>query len=91
MFASDYSNNRVLVFELDDNHDLLDYTADYVLGQTDFTSLGSGVSASTMYRPWGLSYDSVSSTLFVADTGNNRVLVFDLSGGIDEVGMEGVE
>ncbi|MBT3949191.1 DUF2341 domain-containing protein [Candidatus Parcubacteria bacterium] len=86
LFISDYNNNRVLVFNLDDNHDLLDYTADYVFGQTDFTSFESGLSTSTMDSPLGLEYDSVSSTLFVSDSANNRVLVFDLNGGLEQGG-----
>jgi hypothetical protein len=31
-------NNRISVWELNEDHTLVDYTADYVLGQNDFTS-----------------------------------------------------
>jgi len=47
-----------------------------VLGQPDFTSNSSGTTATAMAYPEGLFIDS-SDRLWVADTGNNRVLRFD--------------
>ena len=36
MFVADSSNNRVLVFNLDSSNQVIDYTADFVLGQSNF-------------------------------------------------------
>lgn len=47
-----------------------------VLGQTSLDVGGSGISASQMNTPSGIALDS-SGKLWVADTGNNRVLRFD--------------
>lgn len=77
LFVSDLANNRVLVFDLNlGGGDY--YTADYVLGQPDFTSSSSGVTQTTMSQPTGLAYDDSNSRLFVSDHGNNRVLVYDV-------------
>jgi sugar lactone lactonase YvrE len=84
LFVSDIGNNRVLIFDLSggitNNMD-----ASYVLGQADFTSGGSDTNAKGFYMAGiggGLAYDTNNNRLFVADTYNNRVLIFDLSGGI---------
>lgn len=79
LFVSDYNNNRVLVFNLAADNTLTDYGADYVLGQTTF-STGSGVTTDYGLRnPAGLAYDSAGNRLFVADLTNNRVLVYDVA------------
>jgi len=63
-----------------------------VLGQTSLDVGGSGTSASQMNSPGGLALDS-SGRLWVADTGNNRVLRFDnalsKSNGTDADGVLG--
>ena len=75
LFVSDFDDNRVLVF---DTETIVDGEAAInVLGQTDFISLMSGLSASTFTNPRGVVYDSDGERLFVVDGGNNRVLVFD--------------
>ncbi|MEK9208807.1 MAG: hypothetical protein AAB910_01880, partial [Patescibacteria group bacterium] len=38
LFVTDWYNNRVLVFNLDTSNALIDRTADFVLGQTNFTA-----------------------------------------------------
>ncbi|MBI4433979.1 NHL repeat-containing protein [Candidatus Uhrbacteria bacterium] len=75
---------RVLVFNLTSANALTDTTADYVLGQTNFSILNSGGLSQSAFNaaPNGLTFDTSNSRLFVSDSGNNRVLVFDLSGGI---------
>ncbi len=83
LFASDYNNSRVLVYNLTSSNAIPtgsgSHTASYVLGQPNFYS-GSGATAqSGMEGPAGLAYDSVNQRLFVADTENNRVLVFNTS------------
>ena len=54
--------------------------ADYVLGQADFTGdapdRGGAQGAETMSGPHGLY--ATAEQLYVADTGNNRILIFDL-------------
>ncbi len=49
--------------------------ADVVVGQPDFTSSAFGTSATSMNQPVGVASDGVR--LFVADWGNNRVLIFN--------------
>lgn len=50
-----------------------DATADAVLGQSDFASSASGLSASSLNLPSAVAVDS-GGRLWVADTDNNRVL-----------------
>jgi len=71
----DYYNNRVLVwntFPTSNNQN-----ADLVLGQSDFTGFLSGTSATTLNGPFGGVFVSPTGQLFVTDTGNNRVLVWN--------------
>ncbi len=79
LFVSDDQNHRVLVHTLDSNNDLIDYEADYVLGQSNFNTKTQATTQSGMSAPQGLAYDYENDYLFVTDGGNNRVLVFDLS------------
>ncbi len=79
MFLVDMANNRVLVFNLASDNTIDHYNADYVLGQPDFRSNNSGTTASTLYSPNALAYDSTGQRLFVADWNNSRVLVFDVT------------
>ncbi len=88
LFVSDgYSaNNRILVFDLSGGiTDGMD--ASWVLGQEDFTSNGDDTTADTFDSNGGINFDSANNRLFVGDYGNDRVLVFDLSGGITD-GMD---
>ena len=82
LIVADASNNRVLIW----NHiPTTNFTpADHVLGQGDFTHNNSNddlqtgatvTSARTLNYPYFL--DSNGTQLFVADNGNNRVLVWD--------------
>lgn len=84
LFVSDGDNNRVLVFNLDPTtnaipNTLAGRTADFVLGQSTLTSNNSGRTSTTMSGPTGLAYLDADDRLFVSDTGNSRVLVFDAS------------
>lgn len=79
LFASDATNNRVLVFNLDTNNQLLDRTPDAVLGQTDFYSRTAAAAQNRFSSPRGLALDPGSRRLFVADYSNSRVLVFDVT------------
>ncbi|NWF90080.1 MAG: T9SS type A sorting domain-containing protein [Ignavibacteriaceae bacterium] len=48
--------------------------ANGVLGQTDFTTLTAGLTASTLNTPKGVAIDPTTGKLFVADYENRRVL-----------------
>ncbi len=83
LYVADTNNNRVMVF--DASTSTIDATttygenAEYVFGQTDFTSGGGGIAQNELSSPFGLSYDPTTSRLFISDEGNNRVMVFDAS------------
>jgi sugar lactone lactonase YvrE len=79
LFIADTDNNRVFVFELNADNVLVDYVPDYVLGQPDFTASDPGTTQSTFNGPTGIAYDPDDHLLFVADTNNNRIMVFDVS------------
>lgn len=79
LFVGDAYNNRVLVYNLNTDNSLPDRAPDNVLGQADFVSTGAATTQSGMNQPNGLAYDAVHDRLFVADTLNNRILVFDTS------------
>jgi DNA-binding beta-propeller fold protein YncE len=79
LFVTDSGNNRVLVFSLDSNNAIATTTPSYVLGQSNFTSNVATSTQSVMNQPNGLAYDSANQRLFVTDSGNNRVLVFNVA------------
>jgi DNA-binding beta-propeller fold protein YncE len=79
LFVSDSSNSRIMVFDaatstIKDGED-----AEYVFGQSDFTSNGAATTQNGLIGPKGLAYDPTGQRLFVADSNNNRVMVFDAS------------
>ena len=75
LFVGDNWNHRVMVF----NWGALatGMLADNVLGQPDFSSNGSGVSATRFNEPKYPVYEASTGRLFVGDHSNHRVLVFD--------------
>ena len=75
LWLSDYSNNRVLMFEVAAYRSSTPY-ADRVFGQPDFTTYSSGTTASKMDSPIGVCVDT-NDRLWVTEYGNNRVLRFD--------------
>jgi len=75
LFVSDTSQNRVLVFDaatISDGEDAL-----YVIGQPDFTTATAATTQSGLSAPRGLEFDGTNNILYVADTGNDRVLAYD--------------
>jgi hypothetical protein len=77
LFIVDSGNNRVLVYNLNGSNQLIDRLADNVLGQADFVSNASQTTRNGFKDPRNAAYDSAHDRLFIADFGNNRVLVFD--------------
>jgi sugar lactone lactonase YvrE len=73
LYVADTGNNRVLIW-----NSLPTSTSqlpDVVLGQTDLCTFTHGTTASTFVGPTGIL--TFGTRLFVADTGNNRVLVWN--------------
>ena len=72
LYVADTANNRVLVFwsAWDDP------VPDVVLGQTSMTTNAPGSGWNQLRAPEGVFFDAATGALWVADTGNNRVLKF---------------
>ncbi len=77
LYVADTGNNRVLVYDTSFVSD--GDAAIYVLGQANFTTGTSGSTAATLDSPTGLALDSAGDRLFVVDSGNHRVLVYDVA------------
>jgi uncharacterized repeat protein (TIGR01451 family) len=74
LIIAEYYNNRILIWNSIPTTN--NQPADVVVGQTVFNAPGGGTSATTMINPWGVSV-SPDGKLLVADTANNRVLVWN--------------
>ncbi len=90
LFVSDNYGHRVMIFQLDRMNRILERGARWVLGQPDGdTSLLLPVrDATTIKLPLAVEYDESHKRLFVADTWSDRVMVFDMTPGQVESGME---
>jgi hypothetical protein len=75
LFIADTSNNRVLYYSVVPTGN--NPQATYVIGQTGFAQNSSASGTQHFDAPWGVYSDG--SSLYVGDTGNNRVLEFSLS------------
>jgi sugar lactone lactonase YvrE len=75
LWVADNGNNRVLRFPKNSVTGVIAKTADLVLGQPDFVSHDTGAGLAAMYFPASLRFGP-NGRLYVADTNNNRVLVF---------------
>jgi uncharacterized protein (TIGR03437 family) len=80
LLVSDLALNRVLYFKFSSNGTFTagsdnGRAASKVFGQQDFFGLGSGSSSTQLNGPHHIAADS-SGRLYVADTGNNRILIF---------------
>ena len=76
MWVADGGNNRVLRFSVDQASGEISKTPDLVLGQVDFTSAERRRSLDGLHGPSAVRFDQ-SGALYVADTINDRVLVFE--------------
>ena len=79
LFVSDTSNNRVLVYNLNADDTLINRIPDNILGQINFYTNTIATTQEGMSAPRGLAYDSTNNRLFVVDTNNHRILIFDVS------------
>jgi sugar lactone lactonase YvrE len=71
LFVADSGNNRVLVYQ----NPWSDAVADLVLGQSSMSASAPGSGLNQLHGPQGVFVDGTGA-LWVADTGNNRVLKF---------------
>ncbi len=71
--VADTDNNRVLIWNSLPTAN--NQKADFVVGQKDFVSWASGRSATALRGPQGMYLDA-NNGLWVADTGNSRVLYY---------------
>jgi uncharacterized protein (TIGR03437 family) len=71
LYVADTAANRAVIFPNTQNAPLAGAAASFVIGQNGFgTTAGSGLKS-----PGGVAVDS-NGTIYVADTGDNRVLVY---------------
>ncbi len=80
LWVSDFGNHRVLRFD-DAANKAAGADADGVLGQADFITLEPVCAQNRMINPRGVSVDPYGR-LYVADSLNNRVLVFEAAAGL---------
>lgn len=73
LLVADSGNNRVMYWTQLPRSNLAD--ASYVIGQSDFSRVSASVGQASLRAPYGLASDG--TRIYVADSGNNRVLVFD--------------
>jgi len=78
LYVPDIQNNRVMVFPTSAMAN--GESASYVLGQTGYTATGGSTAQTKLDEPSGVALDTTNHRLYVADAGNNRVLVFPTSG-----------
>lgn len=73
LYIPDKANNRILGFNAIPDADGVD--ANFALGQADLTSSNAGTSATALMNPEGIY--TTTTQLFVVDSGNNRVLIWN--------------
>ena len=86
LFVVDHQNDRVLEFDLSAGV-TNGMNASHVLGQGSFTTrtCPNPPTAASMCAPYGGSaYDAAHERLFVSDSSDDRVLVYDLDAGISD-------
>ncbi|HYP09699.1 MAG TPA: hypothetical protein VER03_25970 [Bryobacteraceae bacterium] len=77
LVVSDAAHNRVLFFRRPAGGDFTNgMPAERVFGQPDFTTSARATGGNRMFSPRHIALDT-DDRLYVADAGNNRVLIFD--------------
>lgn len=74
LFVADSGNNRVLRYPYPQ---LSGMSADKVLGQATLTNVVNTCTQTGLTNPYSVSVDSSGGRIFVADSGNNRTLVYN--------------
>lgn len=82
LYVADFGSNRVMVFDVSTVTNNM--AAVHVLGQPGFDTADAATTATGMSGPIDMAVDSVGKRLFVVESNNNRVLVFDTSGGLSD-------
>ena len=90
LFVSDTANNRIMVFNVASETLANDEPATYFIGQTASTAKVATTTQSGLNSPSALAYDSANQRLFVADAGNNRVLMFNVPTSTNLTGISAV-
>ncbi len=87
VLVSDMTHHRVLMFRKPSGGDFgSGQAADAVFGQADFNSSATAQGIQNrMVSPRGIAVDS-NGRLYVADTGNNRILIYSQIGGVNGSG-----
>lgn len=92
LWVLDEGNERVVKFSQAYNISVNNPNADVVIGQALFTTRDYSCTSSAFYTPWGMTIDN-NGNLWVADTGNYRVLKFGnvstLTSGASALGVLG--
>lgn len=73
LLVADSGNNRVMFWSQVPRVSGADAT--FVIGQTDFSRVSAGVGQTALRTPYGVASDG--TRIYIADSGNNRVLKFD--------------
>lgn len=75
LLISDRSNNRILIYnQLPTSNNA---SADVVIGQSTFTGTSNGTGANQLFSPIDIDYDPTTGKVFVADSNNRRVVIYD--------------
>jgi uncharacterized protein (TIGR03437 family) len=77
LYVADGGNDRVLIYNPIPTANAAG--ASIVLGQTDFITDAPTDGADTMDAPSGLAWDPIAGNLYVADTYNQRILVYTMA------------
>ncbi len=75
LWVSDTGNNRILRFPFISSTNTISKSSNLVLGQSGFASRTAGAGTNQMNHPSAVQFDAAGK-MYVADTANNRVLVF---------------
>ncbi|MCE2507600.1 MAG: fibronectin type III domain-containing protein, partial [Nitrosopumilaceae archaeon] len=80
LYVSDSGNDRIIVFELVDGTTCPNGTVESVDGVCFVKKFGSAGSGDGKFDdPTGLAFDSTNNLLYIADTDNNRIQVFQIT------------
>ena len=83
LYVADTDNNRIKIYELTDGDSCPSGTDDIIDDEVCFVDdFGSSVTGEGRFdEPSGLAYDEDNDILYVADTGNHRIQVFEIVSG----------